>query len=672
MKQINLHKVLIANRGEIAVRIMNTLKRMGISSVAVYHALDADAQHVRLADEAMSLGEGELRDTYLNIEKIIQLAKKAGADAIHPGYGFLSENPLFADACVANGLLFIGPEAATMRLMGNKISARNHAVKCGLPVTQGISGTKEEILSKADSIDFPLLVKAAAGGGGKGMKIVYNAGELADVLDNASREAMNYFGDPTVYVEKFIEEPRHIEIQVLGDNFGNVVHLFERECSIQRRYQKIIEESPSPTLTQEVREKMGEAAVNICRDIGYRSAGTIEFLVDKNLHFYFLEMNTRIQVEHPVTELVTGIDLVEEQLMIVQGKPLRMQQSDIKQLGHAIECRIYAEDPLHNFMPSPGKITNYHRPVLDNIRVDQSVDGPTEIFSLFDPMISKLVAWGKDRNDAIYTIGIALQQYVIQGIRTNIPYLRQLLQHPAFALNQISTKFCDDHTSQLVEVLQLPKSAASFRRSIGAFLLYQERQSRSQHKKNVWNELGYWRQNMVFEVRADEKTLQVALTENKPDAISGFIDGEQFSARLHTFEPTMAVIETNESIFKAYISVNDEGLTLVTIAGESFTINRKDQLNDSIDYALLDSAEDAGNLFSPMPGKIIKINVIEGDVVKRGTILLVVEAMKMENNIVASQAAIVEKVNVKVGEMVNVKTQLIHLKEVDTSDSQHT
>ena len=662
MKQTIIHKVLIANRGEIAVRILKTLKKLGIGSVAVYHALDADAQHVRLADEALSLGGGELRDTYLNIDKIIRLANKAGADAIHPGYGFLSENPLFAEACEANGIVFIGPEAATMRLMGNKISARNHAVRCGLPVTQGISGTKEEILAKADSIDFPLLVKAAAGGGGKGMKIVYRSQELAEILETASREALNYFGDATVYVEKFIEEPRHIEIQVLGDNYGNVVHLFERECSIQRRYQKIIEESPSPTLTQEVREKMGEAAVNICRDIGYRSAGTIEFLVDKNLHFYFLEMNTRIQVEHPVTEMVTGIDLVEEQLMIAQGNPLRMQQSDIKQHGHAIECRIYAEDPLHNFMPSPGNITNYHWPVQENIRIDQSIDCPTEIFSLFDPMISKLIAWGNDRNTAMFSLETALQQYIIQGIKTNIPYLRQLLKHPSFALNQISTKFCDEHTAKLVEALQQPKSNALYHQATVSFLIYQSHKSRLQPMKTVWNEIGYWRQHMAFDVQVDERILSVEMIENKPDAWLVAIDGEKISARLHAFEHHSIVIETESTVYKAFLSDNEEGLTLVSLAGESFTINRKDQLNDSIDYSLTDSAEDAGNLFSPMPGKIIKVNVTEGEVVKRGTILLVVEAMKMENNIVASQPAIVEKVNVKVGEMVNVKTQLIHLK----------
>jgi len=664
MKQTKLHKVLIANRGEIAVRVIKTLHKMGIGSVAIYHALDADAMHVQLADEALPLGGGELRETYLNVEKIIQLATKVGADAIHPGYGFLSENPLFADACHANGIVFIGPDAATMRLMGNKISARNHALQCGLPVTQGVSGTKEEILANINTITFPLLVKAAAGGGGKGMKIVRKSAELAEILETASREALNYFGDATVYVEKFIEEPRHIEIQVLGDNYGHVVHLFERECSIQRRYQKIVEESPSPTLTQEVREKMGEAAVKICRDIGYKSAGTIEFLMDKEMRFYFLEMNTRIQVEHAVTEMVTGIDLVEEQLMIAQGYALRMSQSDIIQHGHAIECRIYAEDPLHHFMPQPGKITNYHWPVQKNIRVDHGIDHPTEIFSLFDPMISKLVAWGKDRNTAISSIETALQQYIIQGIKTNIPYLLQLLKHPAFVKNNLSTKFCDEYTDKIIALLQRAHTTAENCQAIVSFLLYQAYKSRMQPIQNTWNEIGHWRQNRAFEVQVDEKVLSVEMIENKPDALELLIDGAQLVARLQQFKSDNIVVAYEHSSFEAFISQNDAGLALVSIAGENFILNRKDQLNDTIDYSLADVREDEGNLFSPMPGKIIKINVTEGETVKRGTILLVVEAMKMENNIVASQPAIVEKVQVKVGNMVNVKTQLIHLKEV--------
>lgn len=665
MRQTIIHKVLIANRGEIAVRIMKTLRRLGIISVAIYHELDANSLHVRYADEALSLGGGELRETYLNISKIIRLAKKAGADAIHPGYGFLSENPLFVDACNENDIRFIGPDAATMRLMGNKISARDHAVKCGLPITKGISGTKEEILSKADTIEYPLLVKAAAGGGGKGMKIVYKPNELADVLETASREALNYFGDATVYVEKFIEEPRHIEIQVLGDGFGNVVHLYERECSIQRRYQKIIEESPSPTLTQEVREKMGEAAVNICRDIGYKSAGTIEFLVDKDLHFYFLEMNTRIQVEHPVTEMVTGFDLVEEQLMIAQGKPLRIQQSDIKQHGHAIECRIYAEDPLQNFLPSPGIVTNYHFPIKENIRIDQSIDGPTEIYSLFDPMISKLVTWGKDRNEAIILMETALQQYVIQGIKSNIPYLRQLLKHTAFTENTLSTKFCDEHTGNLIAAMHQPKTLATQHKAIGAFLLFKSQFKHNHQQKNVWSEIGFWRQFMQFTMLVDNEPFTIEILEYEHNSMKLIIGGEPFSIRLHSFDTNTIICETEVSMFKAFVSVNSEGLSLITISGEHFNIIRKDQLNDSIDYSIADATEDTGNLFSPMPGKIIKINVAEGDKVKRGTILLVVEAMKMENNIVASQQAIVEKVNVKVGEMVNVKTQLIHLKELE-------
>jgi 3-methylcrotonyl-CoA carboxylase alpha subunit len=352
----NIQKVLIANRGEIALRIIRTLNKLGMEVVAIYAAPDAEALHVEMADEAYSLGDGNLANTYLDIAKIIRIAKKAKVDAIHPGYGFLSENPMLVKACEENNIAFIGPDARSMQLMGNKIAARKFAIENGLPVTKGLTGTTEEILKAAGTLPFPVLVKAAAGGGGKGMRIVEQESELANILETTSREAKNYFGDGTVYIEQFIEEPRHIEVQVLGDQHGNVIHLFERECTIQRRYQKIIEESPSPTLTPEIRHEMGAAAVNLCKAIGYRSAGTIEFLVDKDLHVYFLEMNTRIQVEHPVTEMVTGIDLVEQQIKIAQGQVLDIKQEQVQQNGHAIECRIYAEDPANNFMPSPGKL----------------------------------------------------------------------------------------------------------------------------------------------------------------------------------------------------------------------------------------------------------------------------------------------------------------------------
>ncbi len=394
-------KLLIANRGEIALRIQKTARRMSIPVVAVYSYHDRDAQHVLQAGEAVLLPGENLSETYLNIEAILAAAKKTGATAIHPGYGFLSENPLFSEACEREGIAFIGPSAASVRAMGNKIAAREVAVNLGVPVTTGVTGEPDYLLANYDKVGFPMLIKAAAGGGGKGMRIVRTPGELEQALENTSREALNYFGDGTVYIEHFIEGPRHIEIQVLGDKHGNMVHLFERECSAQRRHQKIIEEAPSPALTPEVRKKMGESAVLLASSIDYYSAGTIEFLVDKDLNYYFLEMNTRIQVEHPVTEMTTGVDLVEEQIRIANGEKLRFKQSDLVQKGHAIECRIYAEDPFNNFMPSPGKIYLYREPAGQHIRVDSmEIKGKGMIHSAFDPMIGKLITRGETREDA--------------------------------------------------------------------------------------------------------------------------------------------------------------------------------------------------------------------------------------------------------------------------------
>ena len=418
MNSRKINKVLIANRGEIAVRIIRTLRRLHIESVAVFADNDAEALHRRLADEAYPLGNGSLKDTYLNIQKIIDAALDAGVDAIHPGYGFLSENPDFAEACAANNLIFIGPDADTMRLMGNKIAARQVAIDNGIPVTFGLTGSLEDIMVKADTLPYPVLIKAAAGGGGKGMHIVRKKDDLKDELERASREAEKYFGDGTVFVEQYIENPRHIEVQILADHHGNIIHLYERECTIQRRYQKIIEESPSPTLTEEKRQQLLATAVKLCKGIGYKNAGTVEFIVDQDLNFYFLEVNTRIQVEHPVTEMRTGIDIVEEQIRIARGKEMGWTQDMIQAQGHAVEMRVYAEDPENGFLPTPGKVTAYHEPQVRGARVDSSIDGPCTISEAYDPMIAKLICHGKTRQAAIETAQHALKEFIIQGLTT--------------------------------------------------------------------------------------------------------------------------------------------------------------------------------------------------------------------------------------------------------------
>jgi len=663
MKQ-KITKVLIANRGEIAVRIIRTLRKMQIKSVAVYAENDAKALHVRMADESFSLGRGSLSETYLSVEKLINFTLESGAQAIHPGYGFLSENPTLVATCEKNSIIFIGPDSHSMELMGNKITARDFAVKCGLPVTKGITGDTKTLLQKAGEIPFPILVKAAAGGGGKGMRIVRKPEELAEILETTGREAKSYFGDGTVYIEQFIENPRHIEVQVLGDEHGNVVHLYERECSIQRRYQKIIEESPSPTLTPEVREKMGKASVDLCKAIGYRSAGTIEFLVDPSLNFYFLEMNTRIQVEHPVTELVTNIDLVEEQIYIAQGEKLRIAQADITQTGHAIECRVYAEDPAKGFLPSPGQIINYQEPDFEDIRIDSSLSGPAMVQSEYDPMISKLIAFGEDRKTANESAQQALQEYVIHGIETNISYLKAILANEQFVRNEISTGFCDTETEILLAEIDVAKNKINTLELAAAFLLFNlhQHQLNGFDPENTWQQLGYWRLNMQPTIRIEEKLMQFEILSFDNSVLVLSHNDQQISLKLNAFSDSKMSFCYNGKSGSMFISENEEGHYLIQYKGFIFNCERKDQLNEKIDHARDADQADEGSLFSPMPGRVIKVNVKNGDKVNRGSVLLVVEAMKMENNITAPADARVEKVLVKTGDMVQPKTQLIQLK----------
>jgi len=441
-----LRKVLIANRGEIAVRIIRACQEMGIATVAVYSDVDATALHVALADAAVRIGPPAPAESYLRGERIIEAAREHGCDAIHPGYGFLSENADFADAVGAAGIIFVGPTSTAMRVMGSKTSARATMQAAGVPVVPGYQASQHDadLCQAADEIGYPVLVKATAGGGGKGMRAVHDRAGLPYALESARREAMNAFGDDRIYLEKRIEQPHHIEFQVFGDQHGNAVHLFERECSIQRRHQKIIEETPSPFLTPDLRQRMGEAAMAAVKAAGYTNAGTLEFLVDHAHNFYFLEMNTRLQVEHPITELVTGVDLVKLQLRVAAGEPLPFRQSDLSQRGHAIECRIYAEDPANQFLPAIGKVLLAVEPAGPNVRVDAGVTTGDEVTLYYDPMIAKLIVLGETRADAIGKMQWALQHYVVLGdVLTNIAFLRDLLAHGRFQTGDTTTDFID-------------------------------------------------------------------------------------------------------------------------------------------------------------------------------------------------------------------------------------
>jgi len=506
-------KILVANRGEIAVRIIKSARKLGIRTATIYANDDTDSLHVSYADEAYLLGGNTLADTYLNIEKIVNIAQKTGCQAIHPGYGFLAENPAFVKACKSAGLVFIGPDEDVMHLMGNKVEARKFAIKNNIPVIQGITGTIGELSQKAENIGFPVLIKAAAGGGGKGMTVVYNKADLLQALEATARQAKSYFGDDTIFVEKYIEQPRHIEVQVIADGFGNVVHLFERECSVQRRHQKIIEEAPSPTLNEEVREKMLETAIVLTSKIGYKNAGTIEFLVDKNLNFYFLEMNTRVQVEHPVTEFITGVDIVAEQISIAAGNPLSFSQNDIKIKGNAIECRIYAEDPENNYAPAPGKLTFYKHFETSEIRVDTGILPNSEIKSSYDPMIAKLIVHSDNRISAIDKMIFALNNFVVQGIKNNISFLKELVDSQYFRENKISVKFCDEKTQHIIDNIIQSKENIEIFVPLVAFALYS---IRNKQQNSIWEKIGFWRNSGTFaKFEINNDIFEVEFLKNK-------------------------------------------------------------------------------------------------------------------------------------------------------------
>ena len=464
-------KVLVANRGEIAVRVQQTLKTLGIATVAVFSDTDATAPHVSMSGEAWPLDGQTAEETYLNIDKIIAIARRRGADAIHPGYGFLSENPRFARACSDAGIVFIGPTPENMEMLGDKMSSKELAQRAGVPVVPnsptcaGVDTAVEEFVA---TWGFPLLVKAAAGGGGRGMRLVGGMEEMAPALESAGREADAAFGDGRVFLERYIPRPRHVEIQVLADGSGNTVHLLERECSIQRRYQKIIEETPSPALTPELRRRMGEAAVAVVKSAGYVNAGTVEFLLDsENGHFYFLEMNTRLQVEHPITEQVLGLDLVEWQVRIASGEKLTLVQDDIHATGHAIECRIYAEDPYHDFVPSVGTLVKWLPPSGPGLRLDSGVVQGQEVSTYYDPLLAKLIAWGPDRTSSLQRMDLALSQFPVLGLVTNIQFLRDVIRHPRFLEGDYDTGFLTGDSG--IGQNELPQEDLNLARALAAW-----------------------------------------------------------------------------------------------------------------------------------------------------------------------------------------------------------
>lgn len=486
-----MKKILIANRGEIAQRVIRTAKKMGILTVAVYSDADRDAPHVRMADEAVWVGAPAPNQSYLNMDRILEAARTTGADAIHPGYGFLSENAEFAERVVKEGLVFIGPTPEAIRIMGSKLAAKEAVLHYDIPL---VPGTEKAIDDKAEAkriargIGFPILIKASAGGGGKGMRIVQREEELEEQMDRAISEALSAFGDGSVFIEKYVESPRHIEVQVLSDSHGNHIYLFERECSIQRRHQKVVEEAPSAVLSPELRKQMGEAAIGVARSCQYLGAGTVEFLLDANHKFYFLEMNTRLQVEHPVTEMITGVDLVEQQIRIARGEELSIKQEDLKINGHAIELRVYAEDPFSNFMPSIGRLTEYKRPKGDHVRVDDGYEEGMDIPIFYDPMIAKLIVWGETREEAIARMIDTIGNYRIKGPLTTLPFGVFVMEHDAFRSGDFDTHFVNHYfTPEILEQQERPLAEIAANLAVQLFEEY-ERSIRLPQHGNHWTQ----------------------------------------------------------------------------------------------------------------------------------------------------------------------------------------
>lgn len=495
----DIKKILVANRGEIALRVMRSAKEAGIKTVAIFSEADRNSLHVRYADEAVCVGPPASSESYLRIDKILKVCQDLKVDAIHPGYGFLSENADFARQVKEAGILFIGPSPEAIEIMGDKLAAKAAVLKRNVPLVPGLDKAITDITlakEKAAEIGYPILIKASAGGGGKGMRIIEDPKEFEEQMDRAVSEAKNAFGDGSVFIEKFVTSPRHIEIQVMGDQHGNVVHLFERECSIQRRHQKVIEEAPSSILTPEKREKMGQAAIDVAKSCNYYGAGTVEFIVDENLDFYFLEMNTRLQVEHPVTEQITGVDLVKEQIRVAEGKPLSIKQEDLKIIGHSVEVRVYAEDPKNNFLPDIGKLKVYKRPQGTGIRVDDGFEQGMDIPIHYDPMIAKLVTYADNREEAINRMVRAIDEYEIVGIQTTLGFCKYVLQHEAFTSGNFDTKFIEKYYTPEV----LDSEPTREEKQIAAALavkLWSARKSKVTTSESTQNKVSLWKKNRL-------------------------------------------------------------------------------------------------------------------------------------------------------------------------------
>ncbi|BDW11070.1 acetyl/propionyl-CoA carboxylase subunit alpha [Polynucleobacter sp. SHI8] len=659
-------KILIANRGEIACRIIQTAKKMGIKTVAVYSEADQDARHVELADESVCIGPAPSRESYLVMHNIIAACKATGAQAIHPGYGFLSENEEFARIVEEQGIIFIGPKHHSIAAMGDKIASKKLAEKAKVNTIPGHNeaiGNADLAVDIAKKIGYPVMIKASAGGGGKGLRVAYNDQEAFDGFTSCQNEARNSFGDDRIFIEKFVEEPRHIEIQILGDAFNNIVYLWERECSIQRRHQKVIEEAPSPFISEKTRLAMGEQAVALARAVQYQSAGTVEFVVGKDQSFYFLEMNTRLQVEHPVTEMITGLDLVEQMIRVAAGERLTFGQKDVQRNGWAIECRINAEDPYRQFLPSTGRLVKYQPPrKTDGVRVDTGVYEGGEIPMFYDSMIAKLITHGSTREEAIGKMQIALNQFVIRGIDSNIPFQATLMQHPEFQSGQINTGFISKHFPQGFMGASLDNDTKLLLSAIAGsiHLQYVNRSGNitgqlEGHSSQVTNQLtvvigDHGKQEFIpIEIEADGDGDHVVIQDKEFDIMSNWRPGEIIFEGLVNNSPI--VLQANRQSIFYELLYNGIRFQAMVMSRSKADLQRLMPFKAPPDMSQY--------LLSPMPGLLSEVSVEVGQKVQVGQKLAVIEAMKMENVMLAQHEGVVAQILAKKGESLSVDQMII-------------
>jgi geranyl-CoA carboxylase alpha subunit len=643
-------KILIANRGEIACRVIQTARALGYRTVAVYSDADSQARHVQLADEAVYIGSSKVSESYLSIPNIIAACQKTGADAVHPGYGFLSENTDFCQACIDHNITFIGPTAPAIELMGSKRLSKIAMIEAGVPCVPGYEGAQQDIehlAAEASKIGFPLMVKASAGGGGRGMRLVHQQSDLLEALKTARSEAENAFGSGELIIEKAVIAPRHVEIQVFGDTHGNHVYLFERDCSIQRRHQKVVEEAPCPVMTPELRQRMGEAAVAAAKSCDYVGAGTVEFLLDQSGEFYFLEMNTRLQVEHPVTELITGLDLVEWQLRVANGEVLPLQQAQLSFTGHAIEVRLYAEDPRQDFLPQTGQILRWQPADLQNVRIDHGMLEQGEVSPFYDPMIAKVIAYGKTRTDAIRSLARAVEDSVLLGVNSNKQFLSNLLHHPVLISGDTNTAFIQQHFADDVSMHITDVSTESL--AVAGLLFTQPEVFHSGHQHG-------WNTGLAvpttLKLRALDKPIPVTVS-GLSDQLKVSVAGEAYSITLvDRTDTTLTYIWQGVRKRVAYVLDQDK-LYLDQDNGNL--------LIDNITYAppaVADVAGD-GQIRAPMDGAIVNILVNQGDTVSKGQTLVILEAMKIQQQIKSDVDGVVDEVIGQLGQQVKKRQVLM-------------